>query len=287
MSTTSDFSYAVGYAYDWNEKPEWNIPSLKSPIPCRAGINCSYAGVCSFVHPGEEGVKRYISYARYENQQDMVRLYNPTHERGLADYYVRRYERKSWPEWCALKGLSVPVQQKPVEKPTAVVLGGAAHSGKRKQVIDLSKISTIVQDAVNAAGGFTTHIYTLPSPQIVQLVPVPVPVLTAEQVMLMLGDKIWIQVNDILQDPISIAALQQAGLYTPSCSPNKIVGMLLTGFTMTELEEVNNSRVDLIEAVIDCCEVLAEDEKRKRQQNVFQKMNTIGWGDMLNEIDCA
>lgn len=284
-STVSDFSYAVGYAFDWNEKPEWNIPSLGSPIPCRAGANCTYSGVCSFVHPGEEGVKRYISYARYDDENDMVRLYDPNHERGSADYYTRRRQRKSWPEWCALKGLPIPIKAKPEEKQAAVVPGGAAPSGKRKQVIDLGKTSTTIQDSLTALGGWSTPIQTLPAPQVVQLVPVPV--LTVEQVKQLIGDQLWIQVNDILQDSISITALQQAGIYTPSCSTGKIVGMLLNGYTVEELEEVNNTRALLIESIIDCCEVLAEDEKRQKQQVIFQKMNTIGWGDMLDEIACA
>lgn len=134
MSRTFDYAPAGSYAFDWNAQPELNDPVYESPVPCRAGYNCCYEGVCSFVHPGEEGLGRRIFPARQAGEKDVVRIFGQPHKK--ATFYERRRLRLSWPEWCRRSNMPVPVAQPKVE---AATLGSAPKYVKgRKQVIDLS-----------------------------------------------------------------------------------------------------------------------------------------------------
>ena len=243
MSATSNFSYAQGYAFDWMENPEWNDPALRSPIPCKAGANCTYSGVCSFVHPGEEGAGRRLFPARTAEEKDMVRLFHPDRR---PDYYTRRIHRLSWPEWCARQGLPVPVLKK-AEKP----LGGAAPSGRRKERIVLAEnTSNVVQ----------TYTVTMPIYQL----PAPTPI-TLEQLMAvqpshkeMLGTQIFTRVDAIFQNPACIAELQKVGWYVPSCTAGKIVGMMMDAATEEQLEIIRDDEAQMFDIIIDCCQTLVE-----------------------------
>ncbi len=265
MSATSNFSYAVGYAFDWMANPLWNSPELRSPIPCRAGYNCTYSGVCSFVHPGEEGAERRLFPARNAGERDMVRLTHPTKK---PEYYRRRELRLSWPEWCARQGLPAPVA---VETP-----GGAAPSGKRKQRIVLAENNSSVPVTVS----LLFPIPTLPVPQPVtleELLAASQPVPTVQSV----GDELYRKVDEILQVSANVAALQRFGWYTPSCTAGKIVGMLIDAYSLDELQQRNSDTEALFESIIDCCEELAEDKKRKESFRRATQLQTIGWGDIF------
>lgn len=290
MSATSNFAYAssAGYAFDWMEMPHWNAPELRSPIPCKAGYNCTYPGVCSFVHPGEEGAGRRVFPARTAEEKDMVRLFHPTKK---PEYYRRRELRLSWPEWCARQGLPAPVAP-----PKQQTLGGAAPSGKRKQRIVLAENSTPVPTTVS----LTVPIYTLPSPQLITLEELlanynrpattllqstaaveTVAVSTVESV----GTEIFVKVDSLMQDPACVNALKQFRWYNESCTAGKIVGMMVDAYSLEELEQIRDDNAQLFEMVIDCCEELVADAKRKRNKAEQSRLSNSGWGDAIAELD--
>lgn len=272
MSATSNFAYAVGYAYNWMENATWNNPALRSPIPCRAGYNCTYSGVCSFVHPGEEGAGRRLFPARNAEEKDMVRLFHPTKK---PEYYRRREMRLSWPEWCARQGLPAPLAPAEGKAPE----GGAAPSGKRKQRI-------VIQETNSS---FAIPIYTLPAPRPITLeelrASAPTVFLNAEEQKQVLGELLYQKVENIMTDPECISALQKTSMYNDSCTAGKIVGMFMNAYSLQELHELNNGYADLHESIMDACEELVADAKQKEQKRVFNTLSNIGWGDMLAELD--
>lgn len=300
MSATSNFAYAslAGYAFDWMENPSWNDPVFRSPIPCKAGYNCTYPGVCSFVHPGEEGAGRRIFPARTAEEKDMVRLFHPFKK---PEYYRRRELRLSWPEWCARQGLPAPL----APAKTQQTPGGAAPSGKRKQRIVLAENNSNVVKTYT----LTMPIYTLPAPQPISLEQLlanydrpattsfqttaeveTVAVSTVESV----GTEIFVKVDSIMKDPSSIQALQQFGWYNQSCTAGKIVGMMVDAYNLEELQQILADDEQLYETVVACCEELVADTKRKAEAErlaaataTAHRMRQIGWGDMIAELECA
>lgn len=289
MSATANFSYAshAGYAFDWMENETWNDPALRSPIPCRAGYNCTYSGVCSFVHPGEEGAGRRLFPARSAEEKDMVRLYHPTKK---PEYYRRRELRLSWPEWCARQGLPAPVAPAKQQTP-----GGAAPSGKRKQRIVLAENNSPVPITVS----FTVPIYTLPAPRPITLEELCTlqrssaapteeePLLSLGELKQAVGDQIYNTVHNLLSDPASIAALKEARMYTESCTATKIVGMFMDACSLEELQSLNANTAELHEFIMDACEELVADAQRQRNQAAQSKMQQIGWGDMIAELEAT
>ena len=102
-------STMTSFAWNYDEQPELNNPSLNSPIPCIWGANCYYANCCRFVHPGEEGTARKLFPSR-SYIDNGVQVWEPPTVRliGHARFYERRRLRLSWPQWCKRVGLSVP-----------------------------------------------------------------------------------------------------------------------------------------------------------------------------------
>jgi hypothetical protein len=101
---------SVCLSWSWDAQPEFNCPSLGSPIPCRWGSGCVYTQCCSFVHPGEEGTGRKLFDARLNEKTGIwekatVRLI------GSPRFYERRRLRMSWPRWCEAQGMAAPVPQ--------------------------------------------------------------------------------------------------------------------------------------------------------------------------------
>lgn len=96
---------SASLSWNWDSQPEFNCPSLGSPIPCRWGSGCVYTQCCSFVHPGEEGTGRKLFEARNDSEKPTVRLI------GSPRFYERRRLRMSWPQWCQAQGMPAPVPQ--------------------------------------------------------------------------------------------------------------------------------------------------------------------------------
>jgi hypothetical protein len=133
-------------AIHWFENPAFDAPEMKSPQPCIHGAGCIYTkkmadgkvvpGVCSFVHPGEEGKGRALFPERTIRdtlhdgngkivQSACVRLI------GNAGYYERMRLRMPWQAWCASKGIpftaNVPgVFRQPVQR---IPIGGSKPAG--------------------------------------------------------------------------------------------------------------------------------------------------------------
>ena len=133
VSSTNEFPYAEGYAFDWNEDLSLNAPALRSPRPCKHSLKCYYKNKetgrpCGFVHPGEEGTGRKLFPGRsltFKNkdgedvtveQGDCVRLI------GGAEYYLRLKAKMSWQEW---QGMKKQAAQHAVHQAVRRVGGGA------------------------------------------------------------------------------------------------------------------------------------------------------------------
>ncbi len=118
---------SASYAFSWDAAPlgwpanlgaTWRSETYKTPLPCREGAGCTYPGVCSFVHPGEEGscLKFFAGRSRQEGSRQIwesptVRLWISREER--APFYERRSQRKSWAAWCEQEGIPYQAGQRP------------------------------------------------------------------------------------------------------------------------------------------------------------------------------
>jgi len=102
--------------FSWPAEPELDEKSLNSPQPCQHGVGCTYKNpksCCAFVHFGEHGTGRVFFPAR-TIEVDGKQIYQKAAVRLVgSSFYERRRLGLSWPEWCAKKGLKVPVQQVP------------------------------------------------------------------------------------------------------------------------------------------------------------------------------
>lgn len=115
------------FAFSWEVPPagwpadirdSWRAKKFNTPLPCPRGADCVYDGVCSGVHPGEEGTGLRFFPARATRtggsevwERACVRLVG-TREQPVR-FYERRRLRLSWPEWCAQEGLSAPRAEAP------------------------------------------------------------------------------------------------------------------------------------------------------------------------------
>ena len=87
----------------WDAQPELNDPSLNCPQPCFWGNKCVYDGPggCGFVHPGEQGTGRKLFPGRTTITENGQRWEKPVVRLiGRPQFYERRRQRLSWPQWC-------------------------------------------------------------------------------------------------------------------------------------------------------------------------------------------
>jgi hypothetical protein len=126
-ATNQPARMSASYAFSWDAAPlgwpanlgaTWRSETYKTPLPCREGAGCTYPGVCSFVHPGEEGrsLKFFAGRSRQEGSRQIwesptVRLWISREER--APFYERRSQRKSWAAWCEQEGIPYQAGQRP------------------------------------------------------------------------------------------------------------------------------------------------------------------------------
>lgn len=114
ITSTNEFPYAEGYAFDWNEDLSLNEPSLRSPRPCKHGVKCYYKNKetgrpCGFVHPGEEGTGRKqfpgrtLTFKNKEGEDVSVEQGPCVRLIGGAEYYMRLKAKMSWQEWQQMK----------------------------------------------------------------------------------------------------------------------------------------------------------------------------------------
>lgn len=138
----------ASYAFSWDAAPlgwpagqrgHWSDESFKTPLPCREGAGCTYPGVCSFVHPGEEGrcLKFFAGRTRTEGNRQIwepptVRLWVSREER--APFYERRSVRLSWAAWCEREGIPYQAGQ----RPDYALRAEQRSSGGRRETLQLT-----------------------------------------------------------------------------------------------------------------------------------------------------
>ena len=225
----SNFSFAKGlYAFDWDAEPHLNAPALDSPIPCRAGYNCTYNGVCSFVHPGEEGIGRRIFHARNSTEKDVVRLFGVPEKK--ASFYERRRLRLSWPQWCEKNGWAAPV-------PSATsCYSRPPASGRRRERIQLNpsmaqSISSITEVA---------KLMTVPI--------MPINFDDPQSIKNYIGEFLYKAVEVRICEPGSQEIMKNMGW---SATPGKITGVLLESLEIPDLQMLMTNDSLLNEYIID------------------------------------
>jgi hypothetical protein len=124
------------FSFSWDSTPQgwparlgaWNPRSenYRVPVPCKHGNNCLFTGVCSFVHPGEEGTGLKYFPGRAYLAEDGTQCWESAVVRliGRPSYYERRRMRHSWSDWCFRVGLPEPSRYAP--------------SGRRQERLDLA-----------------------------------------------------------------------------------------------------------------------------------------------------
>ena len=237
----SSFSYAKGfYAFDWDSEPHLNHRALDSPVPCRAGYNCTYSGVCSFVHPGEEGIGRRIFPARAPGEKDIVRLFGVPEKK--ATFYERRRLRLSWPAWCERVGWQMPVAPQPVICAPAPALGAGVKtpSHRRKEKIQLETQPPLPAGPppTQAPLPFGQPMFFFPSP---------------EALKKYLGEFLYKEVEVRLAEPEAQEMMVTLGW---AGSPGKITGMILAGLEIPEILELFTNAVLLNDYIMEAFETL-------------------------------
>jgi hypothetical protein len=246
--SSSTFSFAKGlYSFDWDVNPSLNDPKYESPIPCKAGYNCCYDGVCSFVHPGEEGVGRRMFPARSAEEKPIVRLFGLPERK--ATFYERRRLRLSWPQWCQKMGWTLPVAEvKPVVKAKVTNLVPKAANHKRKQIINFTDSST--SSSLEAKAPLQEE------PVVTYVTYVQLPA-EEEEVKQYFGDILYQWVQYRLSDSTVIEALKEANIWSEKQTPSRITGMFLDGMSLPELQEMMNSENEFNDALLNACSVLS------------------------------
>lgn len=238
----SNFSFAKGlYSFDWDAEPHLNSPALDSPIPCRSGYNCTYSGVCSFVHPGEEGIGRRIFAARNPSEKDVVRLFGVPEKK--ATFYERRRLRLSWSQWCEKVGWAAPVAS------STSSYSRPPTNGRRRERIQLGPsasqtISSITEVAKQM---------TLPMLQVDFSNP--------ECVKNYIGDFLYIAIELRINTPESQEIMKSMGW---SATPGKITGVLLASLDIPDLQLLMTNDTLLNEYIIDVFVTL---KQQKENQN--------------------
>ncbi len=244
------FTYAKGfYAFDWDAESHLNHMSLQSPIPCRAGYNCTYSGVCSFVHPGEEGIGRRIFPARNPGEKDVVRLFGVPEKK--ATFYERRRLRLSWPAWCERVGWQPPATsgermgwQMPVAPQPVICAPAPSH--RRKEKIQL-------ETQLPPYGGVETPLPAGPPPPFAAQNQPMIFFSSPEALKNYLGEFLYKEVDVRLAEPGAQEMMKTLGW---AGSPGKITGMILAGLEIPEILELFTNAVLLNDYIMEAFETL-------------------------------
>ena len=248
------------YAFSWETTPlawparlgAWNPRSenYRTPVPCKHGMNCLFTGVCSFVHPGEEGTGLKLFPGRSYLSEDGTECWEPAVVRliGGARYYERRRLRLSWSAWCERVGLPLP--QRP--------------SGRRQQRLDLSspapQVEIVGEDSFTATAEDEQRAawaaFYAQQAAYQQRQP------TEAELKTQLGDALFPLIQQNLAD--TAADRETIGFCGPLFTAGKFTGMLLEGCSVDELRQLvagGAGSAELCELMLEGCEVLAAAQK--------------------------
>ena len=225
---TYDYASKHGYAFSWAENPEWNHPSLRSPRPCLKGAYCDYTGPCTSVHPGEEGVARWLAPACPEKGFDAPQVRLRGTPQKQASYYERRRLRMSWRDFCAFKGISLPSPPLP--------------SHRRREVICLKPSPLPAQ--------YVSWLDVALNPLLLTTMPPVLPDFKQD-----VGDRLFAFISE-QWTPDLVALLKESEMLTVKTTPAKIVGMFLDGYDLEYLEHLLVDKAAFQQASLEAMELL-------------------------------
>jgi hypothetical protein len=277
----SDFNQArmSSYNFSWETTPlawparlgAWNPRSenYRTPVPCKHGSNCLFTGICSFVHPGEEGTGLKYFPGRSYLAEDGTECWESAVVRliGGARYYERRRLRLSWSAWCARVGLPLPVR--PSGRRERLDLSPAPEV----EIVGEDEFVATAEDEQRAVGPSAEQqqaawaVYQQVYAQQIayqqwlfqQRLLAQQPVLTEVQQKQQLGDALYPLVKSALER--SAADREVIGFSGPGFTAGKITGMLLEGCSVDELRELLEDDAKFSPLLMEACEVLSAAKK--------------------------
>lgn len=267
----------MAFAFSWETTPlawparlgawDWRSENYRTPVPCKNGSNCFFQGVCSFVHPGEEGTGlKYFPGRSYQGQDGtecwesaVVRLI------GNPRYYERRRLRLSWADWCARVGLPAPVaRQRPSGRRRERLDLAPAPSASQMEVVGEDEFVATAADQAAAearqaffqrqqamAAAWQQQQLFLYQQQMAAYAARPRTVLEQKNE---LGEQLYLLVKDALERSAADRAV--LGYSGPTFTAGKITGMLLEAHTVEELQQLLVDDAQFSPLMMEACEVL-------------------------------
>jgi hypothetical protein len=282
----------MAFAFSWETTPlawparlgawDWRSENYRTPVPCKNGSNCLFTGVCSFVHPGEEGTGlKYFPGRSYVGEDGtecwesaVVRLIGS--EQARVRYYERRRLRLSWAAWCARVGLPAPQRPAPSgRRRERLCLADPATSGERldlapapsaaeMEIVGEDEFVATAADQAAAearqaffqrqqamAAAWQQQQLFLYQQQMAAYAARPRSVLEQKNE---LGEHLYPLVKDALER--SAADRAAIGYSGPTFTAGKITGMLLEAHTVEELQQILVDDALFSPLMMEACEVL-------------------------------
>lgn len=268
------------FSFSWESTPlawparlgAWNPRSenYRTPVPCKHGMNCLFTGVCSFVHPGEEGTGLKFFPGRSYLGEDGTEFWEAPVVRliGNPRYYERRRLRLSWSAWCERVGLPLPQRPQrrerldlsPAAAPAEVEIAGedefVATAEDEQRAVGPSVEQQAAWAAYQQAYAQQIAYQRWFFQQLLQCQQQPV--LTEEQLKTQLGNALFPLIQQNLAD--TAADREIIGWTGPLFTVGKFTGMLLEGCSVEELRALvagGAGSAELCELMLEACEVLA------------------------------
>lgn len=322
---------SASYAFSWDAAPlgwpagkrghwldgqrgHWLNESFKTPLPCREGSGCTYPGVCSFVHPGEEGSSLKFFAGRTTRQGNRqiwepptVRLWVSREER--APFYERRSARLSWAAWCEQEGIPYQAGQ----RPEYALRAEQRLAGGRRERLQLSDSSEeddgrvefteeemqlgvfapaaeasltmrqIHEDNVHQQQSLYRQALEQQHALWVQQCQVFQQHLAAQRYAWVqhqrqqIGEQLFVNTAALLEE--SAADREVLGFTGPEFNAGKIIGMILKAHTLEDLRWIVQSDAEFSELLMEVCEVLAA----ARQATLLERLRAARQ-DVLQNI---
>jgi hypothetical protein len=270
----------------------WKTDFLRFNKPrfCKHGAGCSYDGVCSDVHPGEDGVEmRFFADMPHNNRRtgknetSQIRLVGA--DGRWAPYYARRAQRKTWAQWSEEQGLPTPASFRAPPPPSAdeddsdiegiveldpeeTELSYFAHVAQEKRLAELQvqaqkemlaeQQRLFAQRQQAEALQRQQMMWALWQQQMFfaqqMAARAAPPVKTEAQLKAEVGDELY----PLVQRALDRSAEDRAviGFTGPLFTAGKIVGMLLEALPVPELRALLDDDARFSELMMDACDVL-------------------------------